>query len=102
MNIYVGNLAYNASEEQLRELFERFGEVISAKIPLDRDSGRSRGFGFVEMGDEMGQAAIAELNGSDFLGRPLRVNEARPREDKKGFRNRGPRDGGNRNYNDSY
>lgn len=88
MNIYVGNLPWRTSEDDLRSAFEAFGEVSSAKIITDRETGRSRGFGFVEMPDgAAGQAAIDGLNDKDFQGRNLRVNEARPRDDKP----RGPR-----------
>jgi RNA recognition motif-containing protein len=81
MNIYVGNLAYNATDEELRAAFEAFGQVTSVKIVRDRDTGRSRGFAFVEMEDGEGaQNAVAELNGKDVKGRNLVVNEARPRE----------------------
>ncbi len=81
MNIYVGNLSYDISEADLREAFEAFGEVDSAKIITDRDTGRSKGFGFVEMPDQgNGTTAIDGLNGQELGGRPLRVNEARPRE----------------------
>ena len=81
MNIYVGNLSYGMSEEELRQAFSAHGEVSSVKILMDRETGRSRGFGFVEMPNQgEGEAAIAELNGKDVGGRSLRVNEARPRE----------------------
>ena len=81
MNIYVGNLAYNATDEELRSAFEAFGQVTSVKIVRDRDTGRSRGFAFVEMEDGEGaQNAVAEMNGKDLNGRNLVVNEARPRE----------------------
>src|SRR5262245_4631378 len=81
MNIYVGNLAYNATDEELRSAFEAFGPVTSVKIVRDRDSGRSRGFAFVEMEDGEGaQNAVAQMNGKDLKGRNLVVNEARPRE----------------------
>lgn len=80
MNIYVGNLPWRSSEDDLRSAFEAFGEVSSAKIITDRETGRSRGFGFVEMPDNSAaQAAIDGLNDKDFQGRNLRVNEARPR-----------------------
>ena len=80
-NIYVGNLAYSATDEELSELFQQFGAVVSAKVIVDRETGRSRGFGFVEM-EESNDAnrAIEELDGKDSFGRPLRVNLARPRE----------------------
>ncbi|WP_349255414.1 RNA recognition motif domain-containing protein [Spectribacter acetivorans] len=88
MNIYVGNLPWGSSEDDLRAAFEAYGEVSSAKIITDRESGRSRGFGFVEMPDKgSAEAAIQGLNETDFQGRNLRVNEARPREDRP----RGPR-----------
>ena len=81
MNIYVGNLSYGMSEDELRQAFAAYGEVSSVKILMDRETGRSRGFGFVEMPNK-GEAdtAIAQLNGKDLGGRPLRINEARPRE----------------------
>ena len=90
MNIYVGNLAREVTEEELREAFEAFGQVESAKIIMDRYSGVSRGFGFVEMPTKAdAEAAIAELNGKELKGRTLSVNEARPRTE-------GPRGGGRR------
>ena len=83
MNIYVGNLRYNLTEDALKELFEEFGDVTSVKIVKDRFSGESKGFGFVEMAsDDDAKKAIAELNGKDHDGRALRVNEAHPREDR--------------------
>lgn len=86
MNIYIGNLPYSISEDELRELFAAHGEVKSASIIMDRDSGRSKGFGFVEMPDKaQGESAISALNESNVQGRNVRVNEARPRPD------RGPR-----------
>lgn len=85
MNIYVGNLPYSIQDDQLRGLFEEYGAVSSAKVIIDRDTMRSKGFGFVEMDDStQAQAAISALDGQDFQGRPLRVNEARPREDRRG------------------
>jgi len=85
MDIYVGNLSYDTTDQQLQELFEQHGTVTSARVVTDRFSGRSRGFGFVEMPDK-GEAdkAIEATNENDFMGRPLRVNESQPR----------PRDGG--------
>lgn len=81
MNIYVGNLSYGMSEGELRDAFAAFGEVSSAKILMDRETGRSRGFGFVEMPNQgEAEAAISNLNGKEVSGRALRVNEARPRE----------------------
>jgi cold-inducible RNA-binding protein len=81
MNIYVGNLSYGMSEDELREAFAAYGDVASVKILTDRETGRSRGFGFVEMPNQSeGEAAVNQLNGKDLGGRALRVNEARPRE----------------------
>ena len=83
MNIYVGNLSYDATEEGLREAFEAHGRVDAVRLIVDKYTNRSRGFGFVEMAnDEEGSAAIAALDGSSLDGRPLKVNEARPREDR--------------------
>ena len=94
MNIYVGNLAYNATDEELRSAFEAFGQVTSVKIVRDRDSGRSRGFAFVEMEDGEGaQNAVAQMNGRDLKGRNLVVNEARPREQGGGGGGGGSRGG---------
>lgn len=90
MNIYVANIPWKASEEDLRGLFAEYGEVDSAKIIVDKFTQRSRGFGFVEMKDESaGKTAINELNGADFMGKNLVVNEARPREDRGGNRGGG-------------
>jgi len=84
MNIYVGNLSYQASEDELREAFEAFGEVVSVSIIKDKLTGQSRGFAFVEMGsDDAGRAAITGMNGKDYRGRALTVNEARPREERR-------------------
>ncbi len=80
MNIYVGNLNYTTQEKELEDLFRQYGEVASVRIISDRDTQRSKGFGFVEMPDEASaQAAIISLNGEDFMGRPLKVNQARER-----------------------
>ncbi len=83
VNIYVGNLPFSTTNVDLEELFSEYGPVHSASVIMDRDTGRSRGFGFVEMPDEAGRKAIADLNGSDFGGRPLTVNEARPRAERR-------------------
>jgi cold-inducible RNA-binding protein len=84
MNIFIGNLAWTTTEEDLAQLFEPFGTVEQARIATDRATGRSRGFGFVEMPDDTeAQAAIDELHGSSIGGRPLTVNEARPREERR-------------------
>ena len=81
MNIYCGNIAYSTSEDDLRDLFGRHGEVTAVRVITDRDTGRSKGFGFVEMSDDdQAKEAIKALDGNDFMGRDLRVNEARPRE----------------------
>lgn len=78
--LYVGNLVYAVTQDELRELFSQFGEVFSVKLINDRESGRPKGFGFVEMQDNAALKAIEALNEKDFRGRNLRVNEARPRE----------------------
>ncbi len=81
MNLYIGNLSYKATEEELKSHFERFGTVSAARIITDRETGRSRGFGFVEMPDPAhAEAAIRGSEGIEFLGRELRVNEAKPKE----------------------
>ena len=83
--LYCGNLSYGVSSSDLQQLFEEFGTVESAQVISDRDTGRSKGFGFVEMSsDEEAQAAIEGLNEKEHDGRPLTVNEARPREDRRG------------------
>lgn len=82
MNIYVGNLTFEVTEEELKQAFEAFGKVDSVSIIKDKFSGKSRGFGFVEMA-ENGEQAISGLNGSDLNGRALKVNEAKPRDDNR-------------------
>ena len=100
MNIYVGNLSYEVTEEDLKQAFETFGQVESVNIIKDKFSGRSKGFGFVEMPDKANaQSAINELNGKELKGRTLNVNEARPRTESRGGRGgygggRGGRGGG--------
>jgi RNA recognition motif-containing protein len=79
MNIYVGNLSYSMTSDELERVFAEHGQVDSAAVIMDRDTGRSRGFGFVEMPDDDGRKAIEALNGADHGGRKLNVNEARPR-----------------------
>ncbi len=80
INIYVGNISFTTSDEDLKALFEQYGEVQNAKVIMDKATGRSRGFGFVEMTDrDAGLNAIQELDQKDFMGRNLKVNEAKPR-----------------------
>jgi RNA recognition motif-containing protein len=93
--MYVGNLPFETTEDEVRQLFEEYGEIESVAMITDRDSGRFRGFCFVEMENSAADAAIAALDGKEFSGRDMRVNEARPREDRGGGRNRG----GNRDRN---
>jgi RNA recognition motif-containing protein len=95
--LYVGNLSYTVDSSELEQLFAQHGQVVSAQIINDRDTGRSKGFGFVEMGtDQEAQAAIAALNGQQHNGRALTVNEARPREERGGGGGGGG--GGGRGY----
>ena len=97
MKIYIGNMSYDTTEENLRQAFEAYGEVVSVNIITDRDSGRPKGFGFVEMGSkEEATAAIEALNGQEMNGRQVNVNEARPRNTD----NR--RGGGRGGYNNRY
>lgn len=85
MNIFVGNLPFTTTDDSLREAFGRFGAVDSAQVIMDRETGRSRGFGFVEMSnDNEARDAIAGMNGADLDGRPLTVNEARPKAPRSG------------------
>ncbi|MBI1337656.1 MAG: RNA-binding protein [Phycisphaera sp.] len=102
MKIYVGNLSFKTDNAALEALFAEFGEVQEASIVTDRETGRSRGFGFVTMDDEGAKKAIDELNGKEIEGRTLTINEARPREPRSGGfgggggGRGGPRGGGNR------
>ena len=80
MNIYVGNLPYSVTEQQLREMFEQYGEVQTAKLIMDRETGRTRGFGFVDMDNADADAAIKALNKTEMDGRTLKVNQAEPRK----------------------
>ena len=99
MNIYVGNLPYSASDDQLNTMFSEYGSVDSARVIMDRDSGRSKGFGFVEMSsDADAKAAIEALNGQDLDGRALTVNEARPRAERGSRGSRGGGGGGGGGY----
>lgn len=85
MKLYIGNLSYSTDTSKLEEIFGEFGEVDSAQIITDRDTGRSKGFGFIEMpDDEAAKAAIEQLHDTDIDGRNVTVNEARPREDRRG------------------
>ena len=100
MRIYVGNLSFNTEEQQLEQLFASLGDVASVRLVRDRDTGRSRGFGFVEMADAaQGRAACATLDQQEFEGRRLTVNEAKPQEQRSGGFSRG--DGGGRQRRDS-
>ena len=94
-NIYVGNLVWDCTADDLLALFQEHGQVARAQVITDRETGRSRGFGFVEMNDDAeAQKAIEALNGTDYKGRPLTVNEAKPREDRGGGYGRGGGGGG--------
>jgi RNA recognition motif-containing protein len=107
MNIYVSNLSFNVQDEDLQEFFAPYGEITSAKIINDRETGKSRGFGFVEMADDSAaKKAIAELDGATVEGRTIKVTEAKPKEDRPrgggSFRNNSGGDGGfnnSRSYN---
>jgi cold-inducible RNA-binding protein len=100
LNIYIGNMSFDTSESDLQAAFATYGAVSTARIATDRDTGRARGFGFVEMANQTeAQAAIAGLNGTDLQGRTLTVNEARPREERGSGGNRGGYGGGG--YNNS-
>ena len=102
MNIYVSNLSFNVQDEDLKEFFTPYGEVTSAKIINDRETGRSRGFGFVEMSDDAAaKKAITELDGGDVEGRAIKVMEAKPKE-KKSFGGGFSNGGGNYNNSNSY
>ncbi len=81
-NLYVGNLSWSSTEDEVRAAFEAYGEVTSVKLIEDRETGRPRGFGFVEMDDNGARAAIDALDGKDFGGRNIKVNEAKPREER--------------------
>jgi RNA recognition motif-containing protein len=110
MNIYVSNLSFNVQDEDLREFFASYGEITSAKVIMDKVTGQSRGFGFVEMPDDAAaKKAIAELDNATVEGRNIRVNEARPKEDRParsggggGYRGGSGGNGGNYNNSNSY
>jgi len=101
MTIYVGNLSYQATEDDLSSVFAEYGTVKRVVLPTDRETGRMRGFAFVEMTDDAQEdTAISELDGAEWMGRQLRVNKARPKEDTRGDRDdRGDRGGAKRNSN---
>ena|SRR5947209_675212 len=102
MNIYVSNLSFNVQDEDLREFFAPYGEVTSAKIINDRETGKSRGFGFVEMSDdEASKKAIAELDGATVENRTIKVMEAKPKEDKPSRGGGGGSFRGNGNFNNA-
>ena len=99
MSIYVGNLSYEVTQEDLSEIFKEYGSVKRVQLPTDRETGRIRGFGFVEMATEEEEtAAIEALDGAEWMGREMKVNKARPREDRRsaggGFNRRGGGGGG--------
>lgn len=97
MNIFISNLSFRIDSNDLRQLFQEYGEIASAKVMTDRETGRSRGFGFVEMEDEeAAKKAIAELNQAEYDGRVINVNEARPREEKPRTNGGNRFSGGNR------
>jgi len=102
-NIFVGNLSFNTNEDELRQAFESYGQVERVSILTDRDTGRSRGFGFVEMNNnEDGEKAIAALNGSQLGGRTINVNEARPKNERVGSGGGGRERGGGRASRDRW
>lgn len=95
MNIYVGNLMFDVSESTLREAFEEFGQVTEVRLIMDKYSGKSKGFGFIEMPDKAeAEKAMSEMNGKEFMGRALNVNEAKPKVDRGGGGGRGGYGGG--------
>ena len=95
MNIYVGNLPYDLSEDEIKTMFTEFGEVATVTLIMDRESGRPKGFGFVEMADQaQGEAAVAALNGKEIKGRTIRVDKAEPRTERPRGGDRGGRGGG--------
>jgi len=103
MNIYVSNLSYGTTSDSLQSLFASYGEVTSANVIKDRETGRSRGFGFVEMAnDTEAQTAINELNDTDFEGKTISVNVARPKTDRPAYNKRGGYGGGNDNNRRRY
>ncbi len=103
MSIYVGNLSYEVTQEDLSAVFSEYGAVKRVQLPTDRETGRMRGFGFVEMEtDAQESAAIEALDGAEWMGRDLRVNKAKPREDNGGSRGGGNRGGGRSSFSERY
>lgn len=105
MNIFVSNLSYGVNSDDLREVFQEYGEVSSAKVIMDRETGRSRGFGFVEMGDDVGQKAIDGLNNAEYDGKVMSVSVARPKTENRsggGYSGGGNRGGGSYGNRRSY
>jgi RNA recognition motif-containing protein len=96
MNMYVSNLGFQVTNEELKSLFAKFGEVTSAKVVMDRETGRSRGFGFVEMPDKAAEAAMRDLQGSQVDGRSISISEARPKTDNRSGGGGGSSRGGGR------
>lgn len=95
MSIYVGNLSYEVGQDDLKQVFEEYGAVKSVQLPTDRETGRMRGFAFVEMGTDAEEAAAIEaLDGAEWMGRNLKVNKAKPREDRGSFGGRRGNNGG--------
>jgi len=103
MSIYVGNLSFKVTQEDLTNVFAEYGTVKRVQLPTDRESGRPRGFGFVEMETEAAEdAAIAALDGAEWMGRVMKVNKAKPREDRGGRDTGGSRGNNHRGYSRSY
>ncbi|HEY9804862.1 RNA recognition motif domain-containing protein [Anabaena azotica] len=103
MSIYVGNLSYDVTEESLNAVFAEYGSVKRVQLPVDRETGRVRGFGFVEMSNDAEEtAAIEALDGAEWMGRDLKVNKAKPREDKGGSRGSFGGNRGNNNFRNRY
>lgn len=99
MSIYVGNLSYDVTQEDLNQVFAEYGSVKRVQLPTDRETGRMRGFGFVEMGSDAEEAAAIEaLDGAEWMGRDLKVNKAKPREDRGGAGGGGGNRGGGKNF----
>ncbi|MBE9198925.1 MULTISPECIES: RNA-binding protein [unclassified Nodularia (in: cyanobacteria)] len=103
MSVYVGNLSYEVTQDTLSAVFAEYGSVKRVQLPTNRETGQLRGFGFVEMGtDEEETAAIEALDGAEWMGRDLKVNKAKPREDNRGSFGGGNRGGGGGNFRDRY